>query len=137
MQQQTFALLLSASFFFSLHLIVRAFVCVCVPTPTFGAASFSKPLRRPDSQLGEHQGRQCTELTHPFLLTRENRGLACVSTCVHVSFHMCKGRHLFGSTFCFSVILWSKMQNHDVLLKFLSHPPEFCTVFTLVVLKNY
>lgn len=66
-------------------------VCVCAPTPTPGAASFSKPLGRPDSQLREHQGRQRAEQTHPFLLTREQRGLACVSTCVHVSVHMFKG----------------------------------------------
>ena len=52
------------------------FLSVCVPAPTSGAASFSRPVGRPDSQLGEHQGRQRAEQTHPFLLTSEERGLA-------------------------------------------------------------
>lgn len=77
------------SVFFSLYLSVPAHVCV--PTPTSGAASFSKSFGRPDSQLGEHQGRQCAEQTHPFLLTREERAESCVSICVDVSEYMCKG----------------------------------------------
>lgn len=111
MQEQTIAhssVSLSFILFFS--------VCVCAPTPTPGAASFSKPLGRPDSQLREHQGRQRAEQTHPFLLTREQRGLACVSTCVHVSVRMCKGDIISATSF----VLVSAMQCEVVVTFFCS-----------------
>ena len=106
MQEQTIALLPTVSF--SPHLCVCVCVCVwvyvcaqvcsrvCVPTPSSGAASFSKPLGRPDSQLGECQGRQRAEQTHPFLLTREQRGLA---PCVHLG--ACHGCICVRKTFFF------------------------------------
>lgn len=108
-------------------------VLVWVPTPTSGVASFSKPLGRPDSQPGVHQGRQCAEHTHSFLLTREEHVGSCVAICEQVSEHMCK-----GDIFLLSPLskLWSTVIK-KCLFNLTKSWSIFCHISCVLFIRNW